>query len=221
MEHAEVPEALNRVVGEVKKESQRIRDAGGEALRLNRLDPASKAIEFARRMEKFVGEVRKLGEAWNALQTEMEGAAPEVKEIVLPTKARPHKAGYTRKVETVSPKTNFTVTFPDGTTVADRKAKTVFAKSIEKLGVEAVAALNIVKGGEPLVSRRKADFGKQPTQVHPIAGGWFVKTHSSTADKMRLLAKIAKALNCELTIRTCGAPSQSAKTSAASGAEIP
>lgn len=203
MKHAEVPEALDLVVDEVGKESQRIRDAGSDALRKNNLDPALKAIEYAKKLETFVGKVHALGEEWKTLQKEIEDAAPEVKEIVLPTKVRSHKTGYVRKVGTIAPKTNFTVAFADGTSIADKKAKVVFAKAIEKIGPDAVAALNIVQGGEPLLSRRKADFKKESTQIHPIAGGWFVKTHSSTDAKMRLLEKIAKVQKVRLRIQLC------------------
>lgn len=203
MKHAEVPEALDLVVDEVGKESQRIRDAGSEALRKNNLGPAQMAIEYAKKLEAFVDKVHALGVAWGSLQKEIEDAAPEVREIVLPTKVRSHKTGYARKVGTIAPKTNFTVTFADGTTVSDKKAKVVFAKVIEKLGPEAVAALNIVQGGEPLLSRRRADFKKEPMQIHPIAGGWYVKTHSSTAAKMRLLEKIAKVQKVKLRIQLC------------------
>ena len=201
MKHADVPTALELVVEEVGKESQRIRDAGGEALKANKLKPAKKAIAYAEKLAAFVKKVQALGAEWKALQTELDGAAPEVKEIVLPTKSHPHKVGYTRKVEKMAPKTNFTVQFPDGTMIADKKAKVVFGKAIEKLGAEAVAQLKIVLAAEPLLSREKSIFKKEPTQVQPIAGGWFVKTHCSTATKMQLLEKIAKTQKVKLRIQ--------------------
>ena len=61
MKHAEVPEALDLVVDEVGKESQRIRDAGSEALRKNNLGPAQMAIEYAKKLEAFVDKVHALG----------------------------------------------------------------------------------------------------------------------------------------------------------------
>jgi len=200
MKHADVPTALELVVEEVGKESQRIREAGGRALIAGKLKPAKKAIEYAEKFEAFVKRVRDLGEEWVKLQAEIDGAAPEVKEIVLPTKSHPHKTGYTRKVEKVAPKTTFTVSFPDGTSFADKKAKVVFGKAIEKLGAGAVADLKIVLAAEPLVSRDKSVYKKEPTQVQAISGGWFVKTHCSTAAKMQLLEKIAKTLKVRLRI---------------------
>ena len=138
MKHSDVPTALELVVEEVGKESQRIRDAGGEALKAGKLKPAKKAISFAEMLGAFVKKVRVLGEEWERLQTEIDGAAPEVKEIVRPPVAqKEHKTGWKRNVVSVSPKTNFTVTFPDGMVVSDKKAYVVLAKSIEKFGPSA------------------------------------------------------------------------------------
>lgn len=44
----------------------------------------------------------------------------------------------------------------------------MFAKVIEQIGLQTVAALNIVLGEEPFVSFHKTDFKKAPTQIHPI-----------------------------------------------------
>lgn len=199
MRHAEVPEALELVIDEVGKESQRIRNAGGEALKAGKLDPAEEAIAYAKRLVQFVKKVRALGEEWKMLQEELEKATPEAKEIVLPTKSRPHKTGYTRKVEKVASKSNFKVTFPDGSEVADKKAKNVFAKSLIRLGADKVAALGIVMAGEPLVGK-KAVFKKAPAQIATLGGGLYVNTHSSTASKMTLLGKIAMQLGVTVKI---------------------
>jgi len=204
MKHAEVPAALDLVVEEVGKESQRIRDAGGEALKAGKLKPAKKAIDYAEKLAAFVKKVRALGDEWDALQVEMAEAAPEVQEIVqFPKPQKQHKTGFTRTVETVAPKTNFSVTFSDGVTIVDKQAKVVFAKTIEKIGADAVASLNIVQAGEPLVSQDKKVFKKEPTQIQAIADGWYVKTHSSTAAKMQLLEKIAKVQKVKLRIQLC------------------
>jgi len=202
MKHISVPAALDLVVDGVGKESKRIREAGSEALRDGKLDPAMKAIDYAKKLEAFVKKVRALGDEWSVLLAEMAGETPEVKEIVQqPQPQKPRKTGFTRNVGTVAPKTNFTVTLPDGTTIADTKAKVVFAKTIEKLGVESVAKLNLTQGGEPLVSKDKAAFKKQPSQIHPMDGGWYVKTHSSTGQKIKWLKIIAKGLKVKLQIK--------------------
>ena len=202
MKHSEVLEALDLVVSEVDNESQRIRDAGSEALKANKLKPAKKAIAYAEKLAEFVNKVNKLGREWEALQKEIDDAAPEVKEIVLPRKPqKEHATGFTRKVEKVGPKTNFTVTFPDGMVIVDKKACLVLAKSIGKLGAEKVAALGIMVGGEPLVTKDKSQYKKHPSAVAEIAGGWFVKTHSNTASKIDYVKRAAKALGVKIVVK--------------------
>ncbi len=201
--HSDVPTALDLVKEEVGKESQRIRDAGSEALKVGKLKPAKEAIAYAEKLGEFVEKIQKLGEEWKKLEARIDAATPEVREILLPTKPQKgHKTGYTRNVETIAQKTGFKVTFSDGTVVSEPKAKTVLAKTIEKIGVERVAALGILCGGEPLVTRDKSLYVKMPTQVAEIPGGWFVKTHSSTAAKAGYVKAIAKALGVKLTVKT-------------------
>ena len=201
MKHAEVPEALELVVDEVGKESQRIRDAGSVALKEGKLKPAKKAIEYAEKLLSFVDKVRRLGEEWDSLQQAIDSLAPEVREIVLPQKVRASKTGYKRNVGKIAPKTNFSVTFPDGKVIEDKKASIVFGKTIARLGASQVAAFNILLGGEPLVSRDESVFKKHPSQVLPIGNGWFVKTHNSTASKISLLEKISTLMNVKIKVQ--------------------
>ncbi len=202
MKHSDVPTALELVVEEVGKESQRIRDAGSDALKIGKLKPAKKAIAFAEKLAAFVKKVRGLGDEWKKLQTEIDGAAPDVKEIVRPQVVqKQHKTGYTRKVVSVSPKSNFTVTFPDGAVIADKKAYNVLAKTVEKIGPDQVAAIGILCGGEPLVTQDRSLYKKQPSSVASIFGGWFVKTHSSTKAKIGYVKRIAKALKVKIVVK--------------------
>ena len=55
-------------------------------------------------------------------------------------------------------------------------------------------------GGEPLVTNDKTRLTKQPSQIAEIAGGWFVKTHSSTQATMKQVEQIAKALKVKLVL---------------------
>lgn len=198
--HSDVLSALDLVREELDKEAKRIFSAGGDALKVGRIKPAQEAIAYAQKLGEFVKKIEKLGDEWKKLEARIDSAAPEVREIVqLPTKIRKTRIGFTRKVGKVAPKSNFTVTFPDGTVVADKKAKIVFAKAITHLGTEDVAALGIILGGEPLVAKPSA-FKKMPTQIAPVGGGLVVKTHSSTATKMSLLSRISKRLGVKLKI---------------------
>ena len=199
--HSDVPTALDLVKEEVDKEARRIFSAGGDALKAGNIKPAKEAIAYAEKLADFVEKIQRLGDEWKKLEAKIDAAAPEVKEIVLPTKPqKEHKTGFTRNVTHVSPKTNFTVKLPDGKVIADSKAFWVMAKAIEAMGADKVAALGVLCGGEPLVTKDKTLLKKHPSAIAEIAGGWFVKTHSGTAAKIRYVKQIAKALKVKLVV---------------------
>ena len=74
------------------------------------------------------------------------------------------------------------------------------AKTIEAIGADRVAALGIMCGGEPLVTKDKTLLKKHPSAIAPIAGGWFVKTHSGTLAKIGYVKRMAKALKVRLVV---------------------
>ena len=199
--HSDVPTALDLVKEEVDKESRRIFSAGGDALKAGNIKPAKEAIAYAEKLSDFVKKIQRLGDEWKKLEAKIDAAAPEVKEIVLPAKPlKEHKTGFTRNVTHVSPKTNFTVRFPDGKVISDTKALWVMARAIETIGADRVAALGILCGGEPLVTKDKSQLKKHPSAIAEITGGWFVKTHSGTAAKIGYVKRIAKALKIKLVV---------------------
>ena len=63
-----------------------------------------------------------------------------------------------------------------------------------------VAKLGVMVGGEPLVTQDKTLLKKHPNAIAPINGGWFVKTHSGTAAKVRYVKTIAKALKVKVVV---------------------
>ena len=199
-QHSDVPAALDLVKEEVEKESKRIFSAGGDALKAGNIKPAKEAIAYAEKLAEFVKKIHKLGEDWKKLEAKIDAAAPEVREIVNPRPQKSHKTGYTRNVGKISPKTNFTVRMPDGRTISNSKAFWVLAKTIEAIGADRVAALGIMCGGEPLVTKDKTLLKKHPSAIAPIADGWFVKTHSGTAAKIGYVKRIAKALKVKLVV---------------------
>ena len=198
--HSDVPAALDLVKEEVEKESKRIFSAGGDALKAGNIKPAKEAIAYAEKLAEFVKKIHKLGEDWKKLEAKIDAAAPEVREIVNPRPQKSHKTGYTRNVGKISPKTNFTVRMPDGRTISNSKAFWVMAKTIEAIGADRVAALGIMCGGEPLVTKDKTLLKKHPSAIALIADGWFVKTHSGTAAKIGYVKRIAKALKVKLVV---------------------
>ena len=198
--HSDVLTALDLVKEEVDKESRRIFSAGGDALKAGNIKPAKEAIAYAEKLAEFVKKIQKLGDEWKKLEAKIDAAAPEVKEIVLPTKPVKSKTGYTQKPGgKKSAKTTFEVVFADGTKITHPKAKIVLAKTIDHIDAPKIAKLGVLVDGEPLVSNNINNYKNQSSAV-PINSGWYVATHSSTKAKMSLVERIAKALKVQLVV---------------------
>ena len=213
MKHADVKEALDLAEGEVGEESKRICRMGGAALSEGHIAPAKAAIAYSEKLAVLAKKIAALRDEWLALQSEIDRETPEVQRIIRPElplatpdaaksrkPAKEHKTGYTRKVDKIGPKTNFSVAFPDGTVVSDAIALRVLVKTIEKIGAEKVASVGLQIGGEPLVSKDRKVFKKYPDAIAPCVGGWFVHTHSSTKRKVACVRKIAAALKIPVKI---------------------
>ena len=189
-QNTDVKTAFELLAITLDEEQERIFKAGAKAMEQKNVDVAQAVIDFAKKLQAFQNDVNELKRRWDELQNENDIAPQDVQDIVvgdgrLFSSAKKHKTGYKRNVEQVGPWTNFKVTFPDGTIIEDGMAKRVFAHAIEKIGIERVSELNLQLGGEPLLSRTKSVFVKQPSQIEEMKGGWIVKTHSSTAQKKR------------------------------------
>ena len=94
-----------------------------------------------------------------------------------------------------APKTVLIVRFPDGTVIYEAKAADTFAKTLEKLGLDKVAALGLKVNNFPLVSREPCE-GYQQTAL----GGYRVMSHSNTASKRNQLLTIAGKLRQKLNV---------------------
>lgn len=122
---------------------------------------------------------------------------PDEEREVLNKTAQKKETSYTITPHTKSKKTNLLVKFPDGTEINNRFAYQTLCEVIEKIGPEKVQNLNIIHSGVPLVSRQEDDFYSQ----HPVKGGFFVITHSSTATKKQQISEISKRLNLKLKVK--------------------
>ena len=111
-----------------------------------------------------------------------------------------HKTGkkHEKPIERMNGKTVLRVTFPDGTVIADKKAKVTFAETIKRIGLMRVRNLGISFCHVPLVSNT-LDNKYGSTQI-PVGNGLYVMTHSSTHDKKKQLDKIAKELGIKLIV---------------------
>ena len=77
----------------------------------------------------------------------------------------------------------------------------MFALAIEHIGPSKVAALSLLQGEEPLVTNNLSLLKKYPKANVAIKGGWYVRTHSGTLAKTKLLKSIAKSLKIRLSIK--------------------
>lgn len=111
-----------------------------------------------------------------------------------------HKEGkkHDKPTERINGKTVLRVTFPDGTIIADKKAKVTFAETIKRIGLMKVRNLGMSFCHVPIVSNT---LDKKYSQAQiPVGDGLYVMTHSSTHDKKKQLDKISQALNIRLKV---------------------
>ena len=92
-------------------------------------------------------------------------------------------------------RTRLVVTMPDGEIVECPKIKDTFVEVIEKLGVEKVAALDIVRRKIPRVTA-----SEYPGRSQRQSGSYYIYTGATTQDKRRDLMKIANGLGVELKV---------------------
>lgn len=98
----------------------------------------------------------------------------------------------------IAPKTGLRVTMPDGRVIAHAKAKDTFIDTILAVGINKVRPLGVKFCKIPIISNtRDKKYGKAQ---HDVGGGWLILTHSSTADKKKMLDKIAKALGINIIV---------------------
>ena len=111
-----------------------------------------------------------------------------------------HKEGkkHEKPIERINGKTVLRVTFPDGTIIADKKAKNTFAETIKRIGLMKVRNLGITFCHVPIVSNT-LDKKYGQAQI-PVGDGLYIMTHSSTHDKKKQLDKIAKDLGIKLIV---------------------
>ena len=95
-------------------------------------------------------------------------------------------------------KASVSVLFPDGTTICCKTVTKTFAETINRIGPERVALLNLIANGEPLVSRTGSQ--KYPRSNVALKEGFILITQSNTRQKISYLSKISELLGVGLSI---------------------
>lgn len=112
----------------------------------------------------------------------------------------PHRSYGSRNVGKgeIAPKTGLRVTLPDGRVIAHPKASDTFIDTLLAIGIDRVRPLGVKFCKIPIISNtRDKKYGHAQ---HDVGNGWMILTHSSTADKKKMLDKIAKALNLNMKV---------------------
>ena len=87
------------------------------------------------------------------------------------------------------------VTMDDGEVIERKNGLTTFIEVIDKLGVERVKDLNLIRNTIPLIST-----SKDPTHAQHQLGEYYIVKHMSTKNKKRILDRIAKELQIDLEV---------------------
>lgn len=100
------------------------------------------------------------------------------------------------------PKRDLSVTFPDGTIIAEKKAVYTFIEVVKKIGVEKVRDVvekeNLCLCKVPVISnRRDSKYGNAQKD---LGNGWLLMTHSSNPMKKSLIEKISDVLHLGLKV---------------------
>ena len=100
------------------------------------------------------------------------------------------------------PSRDLSVTFPDGTVVAEKKAVDTFEEVVKKIGVEKVR--EVVEKEKlcfckiPVISnRRDSKYGKAQRD---LGNGWLLMTHSNNPMKKNFIEKISNILHLDLKV---------------------
>lgn len=89
------------------------------------------------------------------------------------------------------------VTLPTGQEIGESTATATFISAISSANLQQVADQGYILAGEPLVGKIKS---KKYPGASKAVGAWFVMTHSSTAEKARVLKKVSKDLELDWRI---------------------
>ena len=96
-----------------------------------------------------------------------------------------------------APPKKLRVTFSGGIVFAETSATDTFIKTLQYIGLKHISELKeIVLAGYPLVSAQKNESGRRVRHIE----GYFIETHSSTAQKAKFIQRIANLLEINLSV---------------------
>lgn len=96
------------------------------------------------------------------------------------------------------------VTFPDGRVLQHRQAKLTYVEVIKDNFPDLINLMNIIHAGVNIVSQTLDE--KYHDSQHPIPGGWYVMTNTTTEVKKEDLQRISEELDLGLTVELVPLP---------------
>ena len=132
---------------------------------------------------------------------------PDAKEMVLdPEVLHGYREIHTEDKITHGPARVLSVTFPDGTVIAEKKAVDTLLAVVKKIGVaevrQVVEDYHLKFCKVPVISnRRDAKYGRSQKD---LGGGWLLITHSNNPMKKAFIEKVSEVLNLGIKVELKG-----------------
>jgi len=173
---------------ELEAEVESLNSDGAKHFRESQYDLAKALTNKGKALHIFSEKVRELEKEW---EESFAAGIGEPEEASVTAAARTILSG------TKASKTALLVRFSDGEVISEKTAAGTLVKFIQKAGIESVADLEVFVNAENIVSK-SSSMKYNETSAPPF----FIKTHSSTAQKKRNIEDISKALGliCEVMI---------------------
>lgn len=172
---------------ELDAEVESLNSQGAKAFHQSDYEAASELTKRGGDLQAFLAKVTALEDEW---RTSFSGKVDSVQdEELIAATARKINAG------SRSSKTALLVRFPDGKVVAEEKAADTLVAVLRLAGLSRVSELGVTVNGENIVSRSPS---KKYHEAH--IAPYYIKTHSSTAQKKRHIEEISDALGLGLRV---------------------
>lgn len=172
---------------ELDAEVESLNSQGAKCFHESDYEAAGELTQKGRDLQAFLVKVKALEDEWGA---SFSGTVESVQDDdLIEDTVRRINAG------SRASKTALLVRFPDGKVVAEEKAADTLVAVVRHAGLSRVSELDVTVNGENIVSSSPS---KKYNETH--LPPYYVKTHSSTAQKKRHIEEISKALDLGLRV---------------------
>lgn len=172
---------------ELDAEVESLNSQGAKSFRESDYETASELTKRGSELQAFLAKVATLEEEW---RTTFSGTVESTQDDeLIEATARKINAG------SRSSKTALLVRFPDGKIIAEEKAVDTLVAVVKHAGLSRVSQIDVTVNGERLVSRTRSRRYTEAFQAP-----YYIKTHSSTAQKKRHIEEVSDALGLGLKV---------------------